>query len=296
MKPVKSFNETINHSYNITQRHAEWAEYREKVTAFISSTNLDNKDVLIVGAGNLNDINLNQFRKVSKSISLLDVDTKAVTTGLKRQKLDPAEYTLLELDLTGLDQEYEIDSKNVKSANSFFDAFTDALNHGTLKSFVEDYENHQLSYNLPKYDVIVILPIYTQILLHQLMNQAHQTLGRVDQQTAQMIMELSGGLLSKINNELLGCLAKQGIIVALSDVLEYSQDSAEYTKLSTIIADRVQATAFYETYLDRYGYSLGAYGLYDLASKCEVELEQFMLWNFDINRRMLVKCIKGMVM
>jgi len=296
MKPVKSFNETINHSYNIPQRHNNWAEYREKVTAFITSIDLDNKDVLIVGAGNLNDIDLNQFGNATKGITLLDVDSAAMTTGLKRQNLDPAEYTLLELDLTGLDQESGNDLSNVNSENSFFDNFTDALTYGTLKSFVENYDNHQLSYNLPEYDVIIILPIYTQILFHQLMNLAHHTLPRVDEQIAQMIMELSGGLLSKINNKLLGCIAKQGIVVALSDVLEYSRGSAEYTELSAIVADQVQTTAFYESYLNTYGYSLGAYGLYDLASKCAVELEQFILWDFDENRRMLVKSIKGMIM
>ncbi|GAV24556.1 hypothetical protein ciss_04890 [Carboxydothermus islandicus] len=80
----------------------EYAPHREKLMTEILKAKSSGR-AIILGAGNCNDIDLNELSKNFDQIFLLDIDVMAMELGLQRQKpLHPEKIKILEFDLTGI--------------------------------------------------------------------------------------------------------------------------------------------------------------------------------------------------
>ncbi|NYE57992.1 hypothetical protein [Carboxydothermus ferrireducens] len=80
----------------------EYAPHREKLMAEILKAKSSGR-AIILGAGNCNDIDLNELSKTFDQTFLLDIDVTAMELGLQRQKpIYPEKIKILEFDLTGI--------------------------------------------------------------------------------------------------------------------------------------------------------------------------------------------------
>ncbi len=279
MATVKEFNHILNRSYNISEMYTQWSKYRSLITEFIKDVDLVGKSLLIVGSGHLNDINIKELMTYTSNITFVDVDIQSTVLALHKRNLEPEMFNLIELDLTSFDK--------------FANQFDNAVKQGNLVEFRELIEKGAMDYNLGMYDSLIILPIYTQILFQQLVNRAESILGFKPDGLHNDIMSIIAVFIDKINATLYTSIHVNGQVIILSDVFEYDVSDPMLKVLEASIDDHNQKeiNAFYESYLQAYGYSLGAYGLYNMAEKVTIESEKFFVWNFDDRRRLIVKGI-----
>jgi len=286
MHSIKAFNKTINGSYNKSEVYNNWDMYRKSVTDFILKSDLKEKNILVVGSGHLNDIDVERIIEKSGFVSFLDVDIQSTEQTLKEKKIDPAKYKLIEQDLTCLDE---------NQSSGFIKEFKESLIRDKINEFSEVYSHPKLSYDMDCYDMVVILPIYTQILFHQLMATATAVIGKINERVSSEIMNIVANLLQNINSALLECVTDQGKVIVFSDVLEYDSEAPEYDELKILLKELEWESIhqYYESYLSTYGYTLGAYGLYDMSTHLSHLDKAYFLWEFDENRKMLVKAFSG---
>ncbi len=185
-KTIKIFNKQANNSYDLEETHQRWSDYRGRLTEKVSEHLLQDRNLLVVGAGNLNDLNMNVLLRCTGKISLLDIDINAVKEGLVRQGLKPEDFELLEIDLTHLED------------SSFFEEFKSKSTPGEYDVLFKKWLTKELVYRLDKFDNIVILPIYTQILFQQLLKNAKMR----DEETMMLFMMFSRDMISRINSKL----------------------------------------------------------------------------------------------
>ena len=100
-----------------------------------------------------------------------------------------------------------------------------------------------------------------------------------------------GNLLGKINDKLIDSVKEEGILIVISDVLEYMSDSKDLEFLEKNIESKEIIDKFYEEYLNKYGFSLGSYGIYDAQTKMKEIDNNYLIWDFDENRKLLVKLL-----
>lgn len=279
MHDIKVFNEKLNCSYNQQERYEYWSSYREELTEILGNVDIAGKDILILGAGNLNDIDIKELSEKAKNITLLDIDSNSVVTGIKRCNLNTDRFNVVELDLTSLDK------------TNFMDNFKKSITNLETNEFFESYSNFQLEYNLGKHDVILILPIYTQILFHQMLTIIDQNSRSGNDIIINKSLSFVANLIGKINDKVIASLNKDGVLISASDVLEYSFDSKDVEFLRNNIKYNNVIEEFYEKYLNQYGYSLGSYGIHDIEMKLKAMEERFLIWEFDKKRKFLVKIV-----
>jgi len=256
---IKVHNIDLNKSYNPDDLYKSWATYRHKISTFIKKHAVDGK-LLVVGAGNLNDFNLQGFDHVS----LLDIDKEAMIQGLKRQSLDVAAYKLLEGDLTGLSQT---------------DFFT-LINSHECKP--ETYEATEIKIDLELYDQIIVLPIYTQLLLPQLLSV-------LEYEAIHKFLPLIQNRIQNLNQLLRNHLKASGKMIVVSDILEYHKDQEEFDYLKAHEDHTMILDDFYKVYLKTFGHGLGSYGIFEMSHYLTSIKEDYFIWPFSDDRLMMVK-------
>lgn len=159
---LAKFNNGLNMQTD-QNRHSDWAKYREMTTDLIikrmNDNHKNNSNVLIIGAGNCDDINLQQLIENSKNIICLDIDAESVRRGFQKQKC--ASPIVIPMDITGLSYR-KIYSKIVR-CSSYQEA---------IKCL---YPEIQTGYTLSKeilkilskyrnfFDMIIFMPVFTQL-------------------------------------------------------------------------------------------------------------------------------------
>lgn len=293
MKTIKEFNQHLNSSYDKNSAYRRWSAYREKLTDFVIdglSLASQSEDILIVGSGHLNDLDFIRLYEKANHIEFLDLDVQATEKALMSKGIPQSSYTLIDQDLVCLD----------KSLNENLEA---ALGGLILKndkdSFSKLISRHSIAYNIGTYDIIIILPVYTQILFQQLLQKCMSYGTGVKQDTQLFLMQEVAGLLDRINSELCSHLRPKGQIMVFSDVLEYTDNDPDFLALGESFNNQAPqkfdtlANQVYDNYLQNYGYTLGAYGIYNMASQIKESAERFLMWEFDNRRKLLVKGIIG---
>jgi len=258
---ITEYNKKLNSSYNVYEKYNSYKSYRKQVTDRIKSILSTDSNLLIVGAGNLSDLDLSALSKYE--VTLLDIDEEAMKEGIKRQGLNLKDFTLIKGDLTGLE------------TTDFF---------GNLDEMREDYLTSPIKISLSQYDVIVVLPIYTQLLLPQL-------LSILGYERVQMYLPLIQNRIDVLNAFLREHLKSDGKIIAFSDVLEYDHSQEEYQFLKVYENNTLLLEDFYTQYLNTYGHGLGSYGLFEISQKLNVFKEDYLIWPFSKERLMLIKMI-----
>jgi hypothetical protein len=181
---IETHNQQMNASYDVDKLYQEYTDYRQLVTAHVRKIIKGGNDVLVIGAGNLNDIDISVFDE--SKVTFVDVDKTAVINGIKRQGQKVDNFNIIKGDLTGLD------------TTDFFSKLE--------ASDIESYYDFDIKIELESYDVIVVLPIYTQLLLPQLMS-------RLDYDALQPFLPLIQNRIEVLNGFLRSHLKNKGQMI-----------------------------------------------------------------------------------
>ena len=286
MLTIKYYNQQLNQSYDAKAMYQRWASYRSDVTAHLIS---DAQNVLIIGAGHLNDIELRVLLENKRKITLLDIDTDAIQRGLSIQGIDPHKVKMVAKDLTDLDQDY------------FFERVLYLLqsqDYIGLQRYFATISNQPNDLALQEtFDHIIISPIYTQLLLPQYYDLANAFTDLDNfSQAMEPFMMLITRVIQRVNQSMLQLSCKKRLTV-WSDVLEYENNDDQLRQIKYFLAnqDTLSIDRLYENYLKQYGHGLGSFGLQDLQKSLYIEQEDWLLWPFNKQRTLLVKLISGIV-
>lgn len=269
MSQIKTFNEQLNASYNKTSHYNNWIHHRSEVSKNISNLPLANKDVLIIGVGNANDIELSIFKDCHRTV-LLDIDLESVKLGIERQHLNQV-FELEHYDLTGL------------GGTNFIQDYLESLEAHNDEKVLSDYKNIYTPYDLGAFDVVIVLPVYTQLLLPQLLPFIKEP------EAVSRLLTFIAYRIQMLNNQLRSSLKDHGSLCLFSDVLEYETNSEEAKYLTAHTEHKILLEQHFQNYVTSYGHGLGSYGLEEMSGEIRPAIEDFLIWPFDDKRMLLVK-------
>lgn len=285
MNTIRNYNEHLNASYPMETKFKQWSEYRKTVTNLCLQQGPLKGGIAIFGAGYLNDIELNALLNGSTHLTLVDCDGAAMEKGLAHQKYKGVVKEQV-LDLTGLDSE------------NFFDELTVLMTYkdivGIERYLDELVFKESTLFAKDSFDVILISPMYTQLILPQFMDLVAFT--EMQEHMARLteaILKFLARLIESLNKALLSVLKLGGLCIAWSDIVEYSIDDKTYAHLEKTEAGLKRHVLDYE---EQYGLGLGSYGLLQLSQEFDNEREMqenWLIWPFDEDRHLITKMVQG---
>lgn len=153
-------------SHNVPDAYENWREYRESITDFIIEAGADSKEILLLGVGESNDIDLKKIAQNFDRIYLADINLSAVEKAIENINTDRSKFVIAECNLTGIDEE---DCINVAGACVMYKAAriseTTVLDEITgiyeKISCIDPFEN-SLLYN-KEFDCIVMIGVNSQL-------------------------------------------------------------------------------------------------------------------------------------
>lgn len=291
MNRVEHFLSQINQREN--NRWDRWRDYRNVVTDQILKVlfNRPNAEVLIIGSGALDDLDLGRIKLQTNRLDFLDLDEKATVEGLKRQGMDIHDVHVIKTDLTRFDDVH------------FFESWQRMMNDEpsvteTILMIEEKmnliYQEHFQQGLNKTYDVVILLPTYTQLIYQQwihLIDQSHPKAWTNDAiiKMKSYVLDLMVPLIDHVNEGIHACIKKHGIMMAISDVIEFNDEDFKLIKHTYPSLSEHDLMNYYLSYLNQYGMGLGDYGLWSLKSLLNLETSGFLLWPFSDHRTMLVQ-------
>jgi hypothetical protein len=272
--------EDFYYQLNQTHKNLDNQEYIEATTKMMKSTfekQQEKERLLIIGAGNLNDFDLDYFLSVFNEVYLSDIDTVSVKKSLE-EKINSPKIKVEQIDYLGFVE------------SGFFDNFHDLLKMVDYKKvqlfFVEKFKmlgKYQLSkkFNL-QFDTIYISPIYTQLLYRQIEVELDQLveLGFSLEYRRQILIEILQmmiPIIDNFNNGIYELLIEKGNVFVGSDIF-YLDDNSFSKSIKTNINDHDKIESIYLDYHNHYGFGIGDYGLYSLLQQLKLKQEIWVLW------------------
>ncbi|MCK5759246.1 MAG: hypothetical protein KAH14_09135, partial [Clostridiales bacterium] len=127
---IEKFNNVLNNSVCSQETYQRWSDYRASITEFAAFNMINGGNVVIVGAGNLFDINLEEISVNSTGITLADIDIELVEKGLADRKIEQHKISIVKTELGSMD------------SNDIFnniDAFINSDDVGGMKELLNNY-------------------------------------------------------------------------------------------------------------------------------------------------------------
>jgi len=289
---IKFFNKNLNRGHKEERRYRRWSWYREAVTEYILKhiPKKEESHLLVLGAGNCEDLDLVKLKQACGQLTLSDVDRESMLIGIKQQGVTGVAIQVL--DYLGLDQK------------NFMDQLISQIEVGEVAEGLEEYIKSTLAEVVVFeswlnegviYDDIVCMPIYTQLLFTQLKESLYFYVieGKLTEnryhQLERMILDYMPGLLRKFNQGMLKLVKPKGALIVLSDVL-VDKSNGKYHQLyqKTQNFDKVL-----KSYTQTYGMGIGDYGLENLKENMKVDDVTWFLWPFNKMSVLIVKGISG---
>ncbi len=295
MHSIEDFHRHLNTESTI-DRFDRWKIYRDRISLFITDhLKLFNEppSVYIAGAGKCDDINLSLLTDCTNSIVLSDIDIQSMLEGVHLQQVKSVK--IQQVDYLDIDKSNQMGKMErlVSQKHSNFE-FTQYLNHIThLIKMNENDESKDKDNTNILFDVVISMPIYTQLFLpqvNQLLSQACDMgiLTREDFVFRQRaVLDMMPELLDHYNKHLRKKLKENGILIVFSDLIE-DKENGDYLEAFRRGED---FDLIMSEYIKSYGMGLGNYGLYQLGTECMEMNFQWFEWPFDNNRFILVKGI-----
>ena len=291
MSTIKDFNQLINTSTN--NRFSLWSDYRKYVTdliyGYLQEANI--KEAFLIGAGASDDLDIKHFMNQLTHITLSDIDVSALNLAVQKYQLKQNQYNIQEMDYTGL--------ADLVEWNDFVKIMLRIKNHKQIDQLIEIFkksiENNHFSIE-QKFDSVIVSPIYTQLLFHQLnsnltiLNNLNYSIDLINYCRNQFL-EIMPKVISHFNNNILKLLKINGLMIVMSDIFEASVDSPVYTKISSAMHSRSSMEQYYQEYFEKYGYGLGDFGLSDLETKAKQTDAKWIAWPFTENKTIYVKLV-----
>lgn len=270
-------------SYTIFSR---WSEYRKAITGFASANMWEKGSCIILGAGNLQDINLQEISKNSSELVLTDIDLNSVTKGIEMQgSFKNVSVFKADLGGQGFGTLIEMVSEYVKRKNVT-----------GLKMCLDSYK-FTSEFEIINYDNVMVSAVYTQLFIPQFLFicEKFKLEPVIRARMLEAALVFASKLISHVNDEIMTLAADDATVVVWSDVLEYVEGSTALEDIKKHINDFKWMEEFYQAYNRDFGYGLGSYGILDITQRIEIIDEKWLLWPFDENRTLVVKAISGRV-
>jgi len=284
---LRDFYEQLNQSDS--SRFEKWKDYRQQLSKIIMPSLNSSKHLLVIASGNGDDIDLSLFSQNVSTLSLADIDTDAMKRSLETHHLDSS--TIL----------YPIDFTNLSSTDLLEELYTTlilAKSKTDVDIYIEKLEKVVFSKNtsLPEqqYDIIIVCPIYTQMLI-PIFYQSYQALKEkgLEQNLLNYAFEEMMALVSKtidhFNHILSELLHHGGSLISISDIFESDIASPFYMKLSKDILDTKKMDQHLHNYQNKYGYGAGDFGQQNLEDYLSIQNHQWMIWPFSEQSHFFVK-------
>ncbi len=286
---ILNFNEKLNKTtYN---RHEFWRAYRNAVSSFIKSALKENhyKSLVIIGAGNLDDLDLDLFSENFEHITITDVDREALEGAKYRFRHLSSKLEIISVEYTGLGKssEWDLFVKNIFISRS----------KSEIDAVFKKYRNivkKNIWQIQGKYDMVIISPIYTQLLLHQaLMNiDALESLNYPSQNleyVRESVLDLVSLTIDTFNSNVLSIVKKNGLVAIMADIFETEKNTTFQNKAHDIYNNDIEMENFHKEYISKYGLGVGDYGLLNLSDQLNTLKSKWFEWPFDDKRIIYVK-------
>lgn len=293
---IKHFNSILNKS--VSHQDTLWKDYRQHITSIIESNIKSSDHIIIFGAGMSYDLDLKNLLESCKHVTLVDVDEEALRSGLKRHgiSVDCNSIKLIQADVTDLE--------NRDFINLFYNLIKDNATTSEVKLFLQHHLSdiqipNEFKPLLEQYDVVITMPIYTQLLFTQITTILRELEIRnhlsscYTQNIQEMVLEFIPKIIRNYNQLLQSLCSKSGIIIAFSDLIEASPEHEIMIKIKGILQNDDAMNLFLSEYIDQYGYGLGTYGMMHLKESMHVIKQHYLIWPFTKTRELLVGGIIG---
>lgn len=292
MQYIKMFNAEVNK--NKDDRFHNWREYRAKLSLFFKEhliTSDKKKSLLIVGAGNCDDIDLCYLSTIFEEITLVDADITAMENGVKKYDVATAKIELVEQEFTGFAKtkffENLIDTMVAIKTKQKLKHFLDKELLKTSKhKFLSSYDNY--------FSTIIVTPIYTQLFYQQVLNDliVLEKSGYNKELISfakEYLLEMMPLIITGFNRNLKRVINNNGLLVVLSDIFESKIEDAFYKKVISVISDKFKVEEIYKDYVQKFGYGLGDYGLYSLKTNLVLKDFDWFIWPISKTTHLIVK-------
>ncbi len=285
-------NEMFYHAVNMSVTYADNQKYIKQTSLLIDDV-LKKKSLtnhlLILGAGNMNDLSLDFFLRKFERVTLTDIDVNSMEQHMKNNHKNP-KISIKQMDYLGLSQ------------SGFFEDLKDLLLNATskdeVKSIVTSKIQNMLTYHFSPnfdqgFDVVYISPIYTQLFYRQLESYV-SALGQEGFRKELMEESLSVALQEMIHvidhfNKEVGKLVKtNGVVFIASDIFQLSNDSFS-NQVRLAIESQHDIEKLHQEYQDTYGFGLGDYGLYSANTLLHLLKSKWFIWNQSKHQTYAVK-------
>lgn len=280
--------EALNLSVDFYTSYHHYESYRKRLSEDISSIikeMLPDK-VAFFGVGNTGDVDYLKLMKYNAVLTLTDIDAKAMERGLRFQGIGLDEVRIKIFNYLGHYQEaigiledglQDLDNRKVYGLDdamgiieNFFDQVMDQLNE-------LDYSVHFGE----KQNMIVLLPIYTQLLFVDLVSRLRKL--KHYNELQDMLLQKMVLVIDGFNRNLVQIVENEGCLFVLSDIMELDRKG---TKKALSVKEIMSRIRIYE---NQYGYGLGSYGLLNMSEYAKPIQEFYYQWHFDEARSFLVK-------
>lgn len=283
----KEFNQQLNSSYDFQEKYHKWEKYRAEIYRFVSQESPKDSDCLVVGAGNLNDIDLSSFLTHFTSLTCLDIDGQATLLGLQQQGVgEGKKIRSIEADVSGL-------------PDSFFDVVSQKIGSEDFLGLQQYLDEVELEPNLSglagqKFDAVLVSALYSQLVLPQVIQllSSKSSQSFIDS-VVRLILDFMPRFLHRLNTLFYELMKPGGHMIVWSDLLEFRKEDPVLHDLLSHIDDKEFIGGFYDSYVAQYGRGISSFGMDNLFERLEILESKWLLWPFDESRTFLVKMTAG---
>lgn len=279
------------HQLNQSHKNLNQKQYIKDTTKIIGATLTKDQtyeNLLIIGAGNLSDFDLDFLSSTFNQVYLSDIDDQSIYQALEKLK-DHQNMIVKQVDYIGMRK------------TGFFNDFVNLLNmksHKEINTMINTKIIQLLNYNFSTYinitfDAIYISPIYTQLLyreveskLTSLSTQGLQQIIKDD--ILSILLEKMSDIIHHFNLEVIKLLKNNGVLFVSSDIF-YLTDNLFSEQVKKHISDQKKMDEIYQTYQHTYGIGLGDYGLLDISSNLCFISKKWLLWGITENNAYAVQ-------
>ncbi|PAT02311.1 hypothetical protein CI105_02920 [Candidatus Izimaplasma bacterium ZiA1] len=295
MKKIESFNSGLNSSS--LKNTISYTSFKDEVSKIIEQEIMNLKNTIkscVIGAGNLNDINVDLFAESFNFVNLTDIDLGSIKNALDFLKKDGKNYSnvsITRIEYTGFEK------------NLFFARFKENIIKLKSNDEIEKYLRKSLS-NLENYkflknddnefDLIYVSPIYTQLVYNELLYELSVLRGSGYPEhnikfIEDFLIDEMINIIDRFNNNIVRVLNDNGVLVVSSDIFQGDNESDFMKNIINNIDKYEYVENVYEKYVEDYGVGLGDFGLLNLDEKLNVISSKWVVWPFDEKNSFAVK-------